>query len=139
MFPAGALFKSKTTPIRIIPPPTAHRMVPRIINPANSRPINPALQRQINSALPRPTQPALPRPTNPALPRPTNPALPRSTNPALPRPTNPARHILPTTPRGIIPENVPTGKENVKPTSYYERKEFKRQKREQNAKIHVSI
>ena len=115
MFPAGALFKSKTTPIRIIPPPTAHRMVPRIINPANSRPINPALQRQINSALPRPTQPALPRPTNPAC------------------------HILPTAPRVIIPENVPTGKENVKPTSYYERKEFKRQKRVQNAKIHVSI
>ena len=138
MFPAGALFKSKTTP-----------------NQNNSASYGSQNGSQNNQSCEFKTDQSCTSKTNKFCSPKTNPTcasktdqscasktdhmIPRSTNSVLPRPTNPARHILPTAPRVIIPENVPTGKENVKPTSYYERKEFKRQKRLQNAKIHVSI
>ena len=135
MFPAGALFRSRSfqtptiTPIRIVPPPMAHRMS------------NPAVPRPTNPAIPRPTNPAVHRMSNPAIPRPTNHAIPRPTNSAVPRPTNLAiqRHTNSTSTRVVIPETQASNIADVKSTSYYERKEFRRQKREQNAKIHVSI
>ena len=159
MFPAGALFRSRSfqtptiTPIRIVPPPMAHRMsnpaVPRPTNPAIPRPTNPAVHRMSNPAIPRPTNHAIPRPTNSAVPRPTNPAVQRPTSPVIPRPTNSAvprptnlaiqRHTNSTSTRVVIPETQASNIADVKSTSYYERKEFRRQKREQNAKIHVSI
>ena len=154
MFPAGALYISRTfrtptiTPIRIIPPPKAHRMsnpmVHRTINPAIPRPTNSAVPRPTNPTIPRPTNSAVPRPTNSAVARPTNPATPRPTNPGIQRPTNSARYsiLIPTYKRVNIPENAPTQAPNianVKATSHYEGKEFRHQKRKQNAKIHLSI